>query len=222
MLCDSNGKDEPGNVAISVDETVGVNIALIEQFDHCPELPRSRSARLNCSGQLKSKEQLASETEWGPGVDDRRVEIMRHTIAELHKRGIGLNVYTVQHSAVHDLHCRGYGRSGGPGFRYFVSPDGSLRVSVQPWWDGPFLTHGRFANRSYALGCDGFGVVPDAWTGEPLLRAGVRWFWCGTRRVDRGTAPTRWGAIQLNRHMDPTNSEQIPLVRGPEAFDVFC
>ena len=30
MLCDSNDKDEPGNVATSVDETVGVNIALIE------------------------------------------------------------------------------------------------------------------------------------------------------------------------------------------------
>ena len=125
-------------------------------------MPRSRSARLNCSGQLNSKEQLASETEWGPEVDDRRVERMRHIIAELHKRGIELNVHTLQHSAVHDLYCREYGRSGKSGVRHFVSADGSLRVTVQHWWDGPFLTHGRFSNRPYALGCDGSGVVPVA------------------------------------------------------------
>ena len=79
-----------------------------------------------------------------------------------------VRVHSLEHSPVRDLHCRDYGRSGGQGARLFVNPDGSLRVTVQPWRDGPFLTHGRFTNRPYAL----WGAMVLVW--YPSRRPGNR------------------------------------------------
>jgi hypothetical protein len=73
------------------------------------------------------KELLASETVWGALDDEKHVEIMRYTLGELRKRGIGFIVHALQHSLVADLHYPEYGPVGWPEVLHFVNPDGSLR-----------------------------------------------------------------------------------------------
>jgi len=73
------------------------------------------------------KELLASETVWGAEDDAKHVEVMRHTLGELKKRGIGFVVHALQHSLVADLHYAAYGPVGFPQVLHFVNPDGSLR-----------------------------------------------------------------------------------------------
>jgi len=55
-------------------------------------------------GQRKGKELLASETVWGAVDDAKHVEVLRYTLGELRKRGIGFTVHALQHSLVSDLH----------------------------------------------------------------------------------------------------------------------
>ena len=57
-----------------------------EPLDNCTDLP----ARLNCSGQRKGKELLGSETAWGAEVDDKRVEVMRHTLGDYRNEALSL------------------------------------------------------------------------------------------------------------------------------------
>ncbi len=70
---------------------------------------------------------LASETVWGAIDDAKHVEIMRYTLVDLKRRGIGFVVHALQHSLVADLHYPVYGRLSRPETLHFVNPDGSLR-----------------------------------------------------------------------------------------------
>jgi hypothetical protein len=78
--------------------------------------------------QSKGKEVLATETVWGAVDDAKHVEIMRYTLGELKRRGIGFIVHALQHSLVADLHYPAYGPIGFPETLHFVNPDGSLRA----------------------------------------------------------------------------------------------
>ncbi len=73
------------------------------------------------------KEILASETVWGAIDDGKRVEILRYTLGELKKRGIGFIVHALYHSLVADLHYPEYGPVSVPGTLHFINADGSLR-----------------------------------------------------------------------------------------------
>ncbi len=75
----------------------------------------------------KGKELFASETVWGAVDDEKHVEVMRYTLGELCRRGIGFTVHALQHSLVADLHYPEYGPVGFPEVLHFVNPDGSLR-----------------------------------------------------------------------------------------------
>ncbi len=77
--------------------------------------------------QRQGKELLATETVWGAIDDAKHVEIMRYTLGELKRRGIGFVVHALQHSLVADLHYPAYGPVGFPETLHFINPDGSLR-----------------------------------------------------------------------------------------------
>ena len=70
---------------------------------------------------------LASETCWGAVEDVERVEIIRYTLSQLKKRGIGWLCHALHHSFVTDLHRPEYGPVGPPGYMAFIEKDGSLR-----------------------------------------------------------------------------------------------
>jgi len=76
----------------------------------------------------KGKELLATETVWGAIDDAKHVEVMRYTLGELKRRGIGFIVHALQHSLVADLHYPAYGPVGWPEVLHFINPDGSLRA----------------------------------------------------------------------------------------------
>jgi hypothetical protein len=85
--------------------------------------------------QSKGKELLATETVWGATDDAKHVEVMRYTLGELRKRGIGFTVHALQHSLVADLHWTSYGPVGWPEVLHFVNPDGSLRAGHEAFND---------------------------------------------------------------------------------------
>lgn len=70
---------------------------------------------------------LATETCWGSLNDAARVDMIRFTLAELQKRGIGWLAYALQHSAVADLHREEFGPVSVPGNLSFIEKNGSLR-----------------------------------------------------------------------------------------------
>jgi hypothetical protein len=70
---------------------------------------------------------LATETCWGALDDGRRVEIIRYTLGELKKRGIGWLVYLLHHSLIADAHRPEFGPYGAPGNLSFIEADGTLR-----------------------------------------------------------------------------------------------
>lgn len=70
---------------------------------------------------------LATETCWGSLDDAERVEIIRYTLGELRKRGIGWLVYLLHHSLIADAHRPEYGPLSAPGNLSFIEADGSLR-----------------------------------------------------------------------------------------------
>ena len=70
---------------------------------------------------------LATETCWGALDDEKRVSIIRYTLGELKKRGIGWLVYLLHHSLIADAHRPEYGPLGRPGNLLFIEADGSLR-----------------------------------------------------------------------------------------------
>lgn len=74
------------------------------------------------------KDLLATETVWGARDDTTHVAIMRYTLGELRKRGIGFTVHALHHSLVSDLHRDAYGPVGPPECLHFIEADGSLRV----------------------------------------------------------------------------------------------
>lgn len=80
-----------------------------------------------------NKPLLATETCWGSTDDEQRVEIIRYTLTQLKKRGIGWLVYLLHHSLIADAHREEYGPVGEPGNLSFIEADGSLRPGHELW-----------------------------------------------------------------------------------------
>ena len=74
------------------------------------------------------KELLASETCWGAFDDAERTGLIRYTLGELSKRGVGFMAHALQHSLVADLHAPAFGPVGFPERLDFINADGSLRA----------------------------------------------------------------------------------------------
>jgi cellulase (glycosyl hydrolase family 5) len=70
---------------------------------------------------------IATETCWGATDDAKRVDIIRYTLQELKKRGIGWLVYLLHHSLIADAHRIEFGPLGAPGNLAFIEADGTLR-----------------------------------------------------------------------------------------------
>jgi hypothetical protein len=70
---------------------------------------------------------VATETCWGATDDSKRVEIVRYTLGELKKRGIGWLAYLLHHSLIADAHRPEFGPLGDPGNLAFIEADGTLR-----------------------------------------------------------------------------------------------
>ena len=70
---------------------------------------------------------LATETCWGSQDDAKRVEIIRYTLEQLTRRGIGFLAYVLHHSFVADAHRLEYGPLREPGNLAFIEADGSVR-----------------------------------------------------------------------------------------------
>lgn len=70
---------------------------------------------------------IATETCWGATDDAKRVEIIRYTLGQLKKRGIGWLVYLLHHSLVADAHRIEFGPLSAPGNLAFIEADGRLR-----------------------------------------------------------------------------------------------
>ncbi|SDT33653.1 hypothetical protein SAMN04488543_3805 [Friedmanniella luteola] len=71
---------------------------------------------------------LATETVWGARDDATHVEVLRYTLGELRRRGIGFTVHALHHSLVSDLHRDAFGPVGLPECLHFLEADGSLRA----------------------------------------------------------------------------------------------
>jgi len=70
---------------------------------------------------------LATETCWGATDDAKRVEIIKYTLGQLKKRGIGWLAYLLHHSLVADAHRIEFGPLSAPGNLAFIEADGRLR-----------------------------------------------------------------------------------------------
>jgi hypothetical protein len=88
-----------------------------EHLDACVELARAAG-----------KDLLASETVWGARDDATHVEVLRYTLGELRRRGIGFTAHALHHSLVSDLHRDAFGPVGLPECLHFLEADGSLRA----------------------------------------------------------------------------------------------
>ena len=78
---------------------------------------------------------LASETVWGARDDATHVEVLRYTLGELRRRGIGFTAHALHHSQVSDLHRDAYGPVGLPECLHFLEADGSLRAGHEAFND---------------------------------------------------------------------------------------
>jgi endo-1,4-beta-mannosidase len=74
---------------------------------------------------------LSTETCWGHLDDQKRVEIVRYTLGEHAKRGIGWLAYLLHHSLIADAHRPEFGPVGDPMNLAFIEADGSLRPGHQ-------------------------------------------------------------------------------------------
>ncbi len=70
---------------------------------------------------------LATETCWGAIDDAKRVEIVRYTLEQLKRRGIGWLAYLLHHSLIADAHRPEFGPLSAPGNLAFIEADGRLR-----------------------------------------------------------------------------------------------
>ena len=70
---------------------------------------------------------IATETCWGAIDDAKCVDIIRYTLQQLKKRGIGWLVYLLHHSLITDAHRVESGPLSGPGNLAFIEADGTLR-----------------------------------------------------------------------------------------------
>jgi hypothetical protein len=71
---------------------------------------------------------IANETVWGANDDVKHVEVMRYTLGELRRRGIGFTVHALHHSLIADLHRAEYGPVGWPETLHFIEADGCTRA----------------------------------------------------------------------------------------------
>jgi hypothetical protein len=74
-----------------------------------------------------NKPLIATETCWGSLDDGERSEIIRYSLGELKKRGIGWHAYLLHASRIADAHGPQDGPVGVPGDLSFIRMDGSLR-----------------------------------------------------------------------------------------------
>ncbi len=81
------------------------------------------------------KDLLASETVWGARDDATHVEVLRYTLGELRRRGIGFTVHALHHSLVSDLHRDAYGPVGLPECLHMIEADGTLRPGHEAFND---------------------------------------------------------------------------------------
>ena len=70
---------------------------------------------------------LATETCWGATEDEKRAGMVRYTLTQLKKRGIGWLAYLLHHSLVADAHRIEFGPLSAPGNLSFIEADGTLR-----------------------------------------------------------------------------------------------
>ena len=70
---------------------------------------------------------LATEACWGSTDDAQRVNIIRYSLGQLKKRGIGWLAYLLHHSLIADAHRIEFGPLSNPGNLAFIEADGSLR-----------------------------------------------------------------------------------------------
>ncbi len=70
---------------------------------------------------------LATECCWGSTDDADRVEMMKFSLEQLKKRGIGWLAYLLHHSLIADAHRVEFGPIGAPGNLSFIEADGRLR-----------------------------------------------------------------------------------------------
>ncbi|WP_150306543.1 glycoside hydrolase 5 family protein [Planctomonas psychrotolerans] len=70
---------------------------------------------------------IGNETVWGANDDEKHVEVMRYTLGELKKRGIGFTAHALHHSLIADLHRAEYGPVGWPETLHFIEADGTVR-----------------------------------------------------------------------------------------------
>jgi len=70
---------------------------------------------------------IVTETCWGSLDDAHRSEVIRYTLGQLKKRGIGYFAYLLHHSLIADAHRPESGPVGEPGNLAFIEADGSLR-----------------------------------------------------------------------------------------------
>ena len=91
--------------------------------DKCVEI----LASLKQTAEQLGKPILTTETCWGSLIDERRADIIRHTLSAHRRAGIGFIVHALAYSHVADLHDPDDGIVGNPGNLCFIRRDGSLR-----------------------------------------------------------------------------------------------
>lgn len=114
---------------------------------------------------------IGNETVWGATDDAEHVEVMRYTLGELRKRGIGFTVHALHHSLIADLHRSEYGPVGWPS-----CCTSSKRTAPS----------GRGTRRSTSSRRGGSGKGLE----RPRMRGGAGSLLCG-RRSRRGSARDR-------------------------------
>jgi len=90
------------------------------------EYEKALDDTVKCAETMK-KPLLATEACWGSTDDTKRVEIIRYSLGQLKKRGIGWLVYLLHHSLIADAHRIEFGPLSNPGNLAFIEADGSLR-----------------------------------------------------------------------------------------------
>ena len=109
------------------------DILSIHPYWHCDSPPHEKAAYERLLDDYvgfateAGKPLIATETCWGATDDAKRVSIIRYTLTELKKRGIGWLVYLLHHSPIADAHRAEFGPLGWPGNLAFIEADGRLR-----------------------------------------------------------------------------------------------
>lgn len=102
---------------------------------HPPELFEPFLDQCVAFAKTAGKPLLATETCWGSLDDRHRASIIRYTLGQLKRRGIGWLAYVMHHSLIADAHRAEYGPVGGPGNLSFIEIDGAIRPGHEAFND---------------------------------------------------------------------------------------